>query len=77
MLMPDPSLPPAYSQLLRELNGWEGFVDASYVVLFDAQTARGATEAYELPLYRPGVFAPGSDGGGEIIVCAAAAMSDT
>lgn len=41
-----PTLPAAYFRMLTRLNGWEGFLGANYVVLFDAATAARATDEY-------------------------------
>jgi hypothetical protein len=71
-----PTLPAAYFRMLAKLDGWEGFLGANYVVLFDAATAVRATDEYRIPEYRPGYFALGSDGGGEILVCALAGAED-
>ncbi len=71
-----PYLPTAYFGLLAGLNGWEGFVGEDYTVLFDAATALMATEEYDIPTYRPGYFALGSNGGGEILVCAERGIDD-
>lgn len=71
-----PTLPAAYFRMLTRLNGWEGFLGANYVVLFDAATAARATDEYQIPEYRPGYFALGSNGGGEILVCALAGAED-
>lgn len=65
-----PSLPPVYLALLSELNGWEGWVNGRYVILFDASTALTASDEYGMSSYLPGYLALGSNGGGEIIVCA-------
>jgi hypothetical protein len=64
-----PTLPRSYFKLLSKLDGWEGFVGDDYVVLFGAAGALVATDEYQLPVYRPGYFALGSNGGGELIVC--------
>lgn len=71
-----PDLPSEYFLLVGELGGWEGFVGDRYVALFDAATAHSATDDYQIPEFRPGFFALGSDGGGEIIVCSLTGNSD-
>jgi len=58
-------LPSAYSQLLRDMNGGEGFVGPSYLILWKAEDLVSMNSAYEVNEYAPGLFVFGSDGGGE------------
>ena len=58
-------LPLEYLQLLTQLDGGEGFIGASYVILYPSSELAEANKGYEFPKYLPGVFLIGSDGGGE------------
>ena len=65
-----PSLPSSYFALLARSNGVEGDLGISWVQLWNADEACLLSDEYGLPTYRPGYFAFGSTGGGELLVCA-------
>lgn len=65
-----PSLPDSYFSLLARYNGAEGDLLSSWVRIWGAAEACTLSDSYEVPAFRPGYFAFGSDGGGELLVCA-------
>ena len=65
-----PSLPEQYFRLLTRFGGVETNLRHSYVQLWGAEDALVATDQHKIPEYRPGYFAFGSNGGGELLVCA-------
>lgn len=65
-----PNLPEQYLQLLERSNGAEGDlgVEPGWFVVWPAEEALKATVEYELPVYFPGYFTFGGNGGGELFV---------
>jgi hypothetical protein len=58
-------LPDDYLSFLRVHDGGEGFFGDSYLMLWRAGELIELNRAYEISVYAPGLFAFGSDGGGE------------
>jgi SMI1/KNR4 family protein SUKH-1 len=58
-------LPEDYARFLLEVDGGEGFVGDTYLILWRAGELLAMNEAYQVPEYAPGLFLFGSDGGGE------------
>ena len=65
-----PSLPESYFSLLGRYDGAEGDLLGTWVRLWSAAEAYTLSDSYEVPVDRPGYFAFGSNGGGELLVCA-------
>jgi hypothetical protein len=67
-----PTLPSEYFDFLAEHNGAEGSlgIDPGWFIVWPAEDALVATSDYQLPMYLPGYFAFGSNGGGELFVFA-------
>lgn len=60
-----PCLPGEYLEFIGAINGGEGFVGRSYVILWRAEDLIAMNMAYEAPSFAAGLFLIGSDGGGE------------
>lgn len=58
-------LPSEYVAFLRQHDGGEGFVGHAYLILWRLKELVELNKAYEIETYVPGLFAFGSDGGGE------------
>lgn len=58
-------LPRDYSEFLEQINGGEGFVGNTYVILWRIEELLEMNRAYQASDYAPGLFLFGSDGGGE------------
>jgi hypothetical protein len=58
-------LPVNYVSFLMEMNGGEGSIGSSYLILWPAEEIVEINEAYNVSDWAPGVVIFGSDGGGE------------
>src|SRR3989344_6210233 len=58
-------LPNDYVQFLQQMNGGEGFIGNSYVILWRVEELLEMNRAYQVAVYAPGLFLFGSDSGGE------------
>jgi hypothetical protein len=58
-------LPAEYLEFLKIMDGAEGFIGQSYVMLWPGEELLSMNEAYEVQKWAPGLLIIGSDGGGE------------
>jgi hypothetical protein len=58
-------LPDEYKSFLLTSNGGEGFIGEAYVILWPIEELLQVNAGYEVETNAPGLFAFGSDGGGE------------
>ncbi len=61
-------LPEDYQLFLQGTNGGEGYLNANqYAILWRLEDLLQMNESYQVPEYAPGLFAFGSNGGGEAL----------
>jgi hypothetical protein len=58
-------LPEDYAKFLQGVDGGEGFVGNTYLILWRAEELLAMNRAYQVAEYAPGLFLFGSDRGGE------------
>jgi hypothetical protein len=58
-------LPEDYAQFLQQMNGGEGFIGNTYLILWRVADLIEMNKAYLVADYAPGLFLFGSNGGGE------------
>jgi len=57
------ALPPAYVELMASSNGIEGFIGATYLILWPVEQLKELNEGYAIGEFAPGLFLIGSNGG--------------
>lgn len=60
-----PELPADYRAVIDAIGAGEGFIGREFVRLFQPSELEQLNEAYEIPVYVPGLYLIGSNGGGE------------